>query len=381
MLKHLTTAAFLLCFPAATIAQVPTIDLAKITKHIQILLDQKTDKIAQLEKALKHDEQQKISEEQLATIDLLVEKFSTLSTIGAEMDNGSMSVDGSSVPSSLDVYGNGDEDPNPAGKQIFGDASLDIEQLIIGVAKDTHHWSGVSKAGLSVVQWRCLLQALIKQESRFQVGARSPKAAFGLTQIIPGTAKDLGIYPAYYNEPYLQVRGGAKYLSDQLDRFNGNIIYALAAYNAGPGRITQYNGVPPFAETQHYVQVIPKYYNEYLRKVGGIDATGTINPALYAAANASLFSAGSIYYGESSISTIKDALLRIKALIIKTSQTKTMKEAMDVNSYLKVEMTKILAARMRLKAVKVKAPTAEQIAQFKRFQQELKFMDFSMKNL
>jgi len=121
--------------------------------------------------------------------------------------------------------------------------------------------SGVRAAGLSPKQWRCLLQALIWQESRFTIGARSPVGAFGLTQIMPGTARDLGIYPAYYESPYIQVTGGARYLAQMLAMFDGNIIHSLAAYNAGPGNVRRYSGVPPFAETQHYVQVIPERYN------------------------------------------------------------------------------------------------------------------------
>ncbi|KEJ93601.1 hypothetical protein SUH3_21705, partial [Pseudosulfitobacter pseudonitzschiae] len=118
------------------------------------------------------------------------------------------------------------------------------------------------------------LQALIWQESRFTIGARSPVGAYGLTQIMPGTASDLGINPEYYDSPYLQVHGGARYLATQLNTFDGNIINALAAYNAGPGWVFEYGGVPPFRETQHYVSVIPERYNLYLSRIGGIEALG-----------------------------------------------------------------------------------------------------------
>jgi len=188
------------------------------------------------------------------------------------------------------------DDSNPGGSQMFGDAALNVEQLIILVAQETHGMSGVQAAGLSVVQWRCLLQALIWQESRFSIGARSPVGAFGLTQIMPTTAQDLGIYPDYYDSPLLQVRGGAIYLARMLGMFDGNIIHALAAYNAGPGNVQNYGGVPPFQETQHYVQVIPQKYNEYLARVGGIDALGTIDPALLANSNLSFSGAGASFY-------------------------------------------------------------------------------------
>ena len=144
------------------------------------------------------------------------------------------------------------------------------------------------------------LQALIWQESRFTIGARSPVGAFGLTQIMPGTASDLGINPEYYDSPYLQVHGGARYLATQLNTFDGNIINALAAYNAGPGRVFEYSGVPPFRETQHYVTVIPERYNLYLSRIGGIEALGTIDPALLANANLSITGHGAAFYGNNS---------------------------------------------------------------------------------
>ena len=76
------------------------------------------------------------------------------------------------------VYGSGDIDPNPGGTQMFGDAAQNIEQLIIRVAQETSGFAGVGRAGLSPVQWRALLQALIWQESRFTIGARSPVGRF-----------------------------------------------------------------------------------------------------------------------------------------------------------------------------------------------------------
>jgi len=126
------------------------------------------------------------------------------------------------------VYGSSEIDPNPGGSQMFGDAAQNIEQLIIRVAQETSEFAGVGRAGLSPVQWRALLQALIWQESRFTIGARSPVGAFGLTQIMPGTASDLGINPAYYDSPYLQVHGGARYLATQLNTFDGTLSFPNA---------------------------------------------------------------------------------------------------------------------------------------------------------
>ena len=202
-----------------------------------------------------------------------------------------------------------------------------IEELIIRAARHTHGLPGVSRAGLSLVQWRCLLQALIWQESRFQIGARSPVGAFGLTQIMPGTAGDLGIYPAYYDDPWLQVTGGARYLAQMLNMFDGNIIHALAAYNAGPGNVQNYGGVPPFAETQHYVVVIPQQYNSYLAAVGGIDALGTIDPVLLANASFSLSAHGAGVYGDYSLVSVRAAALRVQDIITRIGETEDLHEA------------------------------------------------------
>lgn len=101
-----------------------------------------------------------------------------------------------------------------------------------------------------------LLRALIRQESGNNRRARSPAGAIGRTQLMPGTARGLGVNP--YNDTQ-NVRGGARYLRQQLDRF-GNVRKALAAYNAGPGAVQQHGGVPPYAETQTYVRNIMSDY-------------------------------------------------------------------------------------------------------------------------
>lgn len=98
-----------------------------------------------------------------------------------------------------------------------------------------------------------LFEALVWQESRWSPTAHSPKGAIGLTQLMPGTAQQLGVNPF---DPIANLHGGARYLRSMLTQFGGDIDLALAAYNAGPMRIAQYGGVPPFAETRNYVASI-----------------------------------------------------------------------------------------------------------------------------
>jgi soluble lytic murein transglycosylase-like protein len=105
-----------------------------------------------------------------------------------------------------------------------------------------------------------LVTSVIRAESGFNVRAVSPKGAQGLMQLMPQTASQLGVHNAF--DPQANVEAGTRYLRSLLERYNFDLVKALAAYNAGPQRVEQYNGVPPYYETKAYVARIVRDFNQ-----------------------------------------------------------------------------------------------------------------------
>lgn len=127
---------------------------------------------------------------------------------------------------------------------------ISMVQSARGASVRQHIQYAASRYGIS----SALVDAVAWQESRYNNNARSPVGAIGVMQLMPGTARQLGVVDP--SNVHQNIMGGAAYLRAQLDRFGNNVPLALAAYNAGPGAVQKYGGIPPYRETRNYVRQI-----------------------------------------------------------------------------------------------------------------------------
>jgi soluble lytic murein transglycosylase-like protein len=152
--------------------------------------------------------------------------------------------------------------PTASAAGAFGATGFGSNVAAAGAGPDATPYDGlVTAAAQRNGVDPALLHGLIQQESGFDPSAGSSAGAQGLCQLMPGTAAALGVSDPL--DPAQSIEAGARYLKQQLDAFGGDPQLALAAYNAGPGAVRRYGGVPPYAETQAYVQKVLGFANAY----------------------------------------------------------------------------------------------------------------------
>ena len=344
--------------PAGVAGQgVPVGDLKKIALEVLGLREEVAKTQAEQDKNEERLKQVEARTDQLAaaqeTLDLLTET----SRFVPDLEGAGVSGGGGAFVGAAEIYAI--EDNNPYAARIMGDAPVTIEQMISDTAQKHAGHPALARAGINPVEFRCWLQALVKQESNFSIGARSHVGAFGLTQIMPGTFTELGIPDdGSRQDPRVQLDGGARYLLKGLGMF-GSMPLALAAYNAGPGAVQKHGGIPPYKETQNYVVRITGYYNRYAARMdGNAQAVGTLDPRDMVIAEASNLSDAALGYAAVSMNTMHGSMTRLKEILLQVEATGSVKTAMDLNTYTRAEVARMAVILARLQAVQRKVEAA-----------------------
>lgn len=171
-----------------------------------------------------------------------------------------------SADSGLELFGQDNDAPGISADENFRVASIaprraaprpEILSEIDNVALRYASHPGLRRAGITVSEWRLVFRSNIEIESAYNPQAHSTVGAIGLGQLMPETARDLGVDPHDWRQ---NLDGSARYLAQMMAEF-GSVQFALAAYNAGPAAVSRYNGIPPYQETQNHVSRVLAVFN------------------------------------------------------------------------------------------------------------------------
>ena len=242
--------------------------------------------------------------------------------------------------------------------KLFGVPKPSLEAKIIKAAMNFKDSEGVRRVGLDPLTWRIMFQSLIKAESAFNTTAKSQVGAYGLGQLMPETAKGLGVNRYIVEE---NLRGAAKYITTQLKAF-GNIDHALAAYNAGPGNVRKYGGIPPFKETQNYVVRIRGHMREYITLYGGHLPDATFGGSLMSAGEYGFRSDALANYADHILAETLKSVARLTEIKNRIDNSPDLQHSQKLKTSATTESQKLQTLLLRLRAAKMEAQSAYQMA-------------------
>jgi soluble lytic murein transglycosylase-like protein len=340
----LLAGTFLIAIGGSALAGgIPVFDAAKNTQRLQAAVQKEVDLATQAQKV---GEVQEIVSKGADALGEMRSMTDELTRAAAVVQDVRASAVYAAEPGTIETSA---AENSAAADVLFGKPKKSIESRIVRTALAFKDSAGVRRVGLTPFEWRALFQSLVKQESAFNPTAKSHVGAYGLTQLMPGTAGDMGV--DRYNIDQ-NLKGGAKYITIQLKTF-GRIDHALAAYNAGPGNVRKYKGIPPFKETQGYVKRITGFWKQYLAKYGSgarpdlerIGDTGDLASGGHAGT-----SEATAVYADHLRDEADAARKRIEAIMEKIDAAQSEKTARDLNTALKAEIAKLLGILGRLRA-------------------------------